>query len=276
MDYLYRLRWSDGYRCPRCQHDENWQIGEKKYKCRKCGYQTTVTAGTIFQDTHLPLTVWFRAIWHILSKEEGTDALELQKYLGLGSYRTAWTMLLKIRKAMVAAEAHPLCGTVAISSFSIYKKHSFSEPRILAAAEVQMCKDTVVSIGRIRIRVVNDDRGAEFYRFLKDVTEPNSIVVTDRSISQLVVPNRKYRSGILSRPKELAAIGVVTKYLEDKNLLGTQQLLSSREHLGYYLAECCFKYNHREITSAQEFFDELLRNAVLSTPMPYNEIVTQK
>src|SRR5665648_79677 len=81
QEYLFKLRWKDGYHCPRCQCDKAWQVSGVKYKCHNCGYQTSVIAGTIFQDTHKPLALWFRAIWYVTSQKNGTSALNLQRIL---------------------------------------------------------------------------------------------------------------------------------------------------------------------------------------------------
>jgi hypothetical protein len=71
-------------------------------------------AGTIFQDSKLPLTVWFRAIWHVTSQKNGVSALGLQRVLGLGSYKTAWAMLHKLRRAMVRPGRDRLRGVVEV------------------------------------------------------------------------------------------------------------------------------------------------------------------
>lgn len=78
-----------------------WSIRRSRRRCEKCRYEMSVTAGTILQDSHLPLTVWFRAMWQITSRKNGISALGLQRVLGLGSYKTAWAMLHKLRRAMV-------------------------------------------------------------------------------------------------------------------------------------------------------------------------------
>ena len=70
-DYLAGLRWPDGFRCPRCDSDAVWTRSNGLYECRGCGVQTSVTAGTIFQDTKKPLRVWFRAMWHVTSQKYG-------------------------------------------------------------------------------------------------------------------------------------------------------------------------------------------------------------
>jgi len=88
-DYLYSLRWPDGFRCSRCNHDQSWARSNGLDECRQCGFQTSVTAGTVFQDTKKPLRLWFRAMWHVTSQKFGANALGLQRTLGLGSNRTA-------------------------------------------------------------------------------------------------------------------------------------------------------------------------------------------
>src|SRR5450432_121595 len=81
-DYLFRLRWPEGFRCPRCDGDQYWPVRSILLECRKCGHQTSVTAGTIFQDTRKPLVDWFRAMYWITTQKNGASALGLQKVLG--------------------------------------------------------------------------------------------------------------------------------------------------------------------------------------------------
>jgi len=87
--YLEQLRWPEGVRCPDCRSEKIWAMRSPFYRCRLCGYDFTVTAGTLFADTHKPLRVWFEAVWHVTSQKSGVSALGLQRALGLGSYRTA-------------------------------------------------------------------------------------------------------------------------------------------------------------------------------------------
>ena len=82
-DYLVRLRWPEGFRCPRCDGSKGWPQRAVLLECADCGYQSSVTVGTVFQDTHQPLTLWFRAMWHVTSQKNGASALGLQRVLGL-------------------------------------------------------------------------------------------------------------------------------------------------------------------------------------------------
>ncbi|MFH1091093.1 MAG: IS1595 family transposase, partial [Pseudomonadota bacterium] len=101
QQYLFRLRWPDGFVCPRCNCMDYWIAKRGQYRCQSCETQTSVTAGAIFQDTRKPLRLWFRAMWTVTSQRHGISASNLQNVLGLGSYRTAWTWLHKLRLAMV-------------------------------------------------------------------------------------------------------------------------------------------------------------------------------
>ena len=90
IEYLAALRWPVGRVCPRCAGADGWSIRRTRWLCGHCRYEMSVTAGTIFQDSHVPLTIWFRAMWQITSQKNGMSALGLQRVLGLGSYKTAW------------------------------------------------------------------------------------------------------------------------------------------------------------------------------------------
>ncbi len=95
--YLQQLRWPEGFLCPRCQNRGGWPATRGRIVCDRCRYQASATAGTIFQDTHKPLRMWFRAIWHVTSQKNGASAVSLQQVLGLGSYETAWVWMHKLR-----------------------------------------------------------------------------------------------------------------------------------------------------------------------------------
>ena len=139
FDYLYLLRWPDGFRCPNCQYNEAWKIGDHKYKCKSkkpfCRYQTTVITGTMFYRTHLPLPLWFRAIWLATTQKGGTSALGLQKELGIGSYRTAWMLLQKIRQAMNLSDQNKLHGTIWLDHFEILVNEDYSFQRKLSCVD---------------------------------------------------------------------------------------------------------------------------------------------
>ena len=111
--YLDQLRWPDGFVCPKCeQHGNPCRSTRGRIICPKCKFQTTVTAGTIFDKTRTELHIWFAGIWYITNQKHGVSALGLQRVLGLGSYETAWTMLHRLRRAMVRPGRELLHGEV--------------------------------------------------------------------------------------------------------------------------------------------------------------------
>src|SRR3954463_14622685 len=114
LDYLARLRWPDGFVCPKCGGREFWRTGAGLWMCQACGRRTSVTAGTIFHRTRTPLSTWFAAVWFVTSQKNGISAQGLQRVLGFKSYETAWAWMHKLRRAMVRPERDRLCGIVEV------------------------------------------------------------------------------------------------------------------------------------------------------------------
>ena len=144
--------------------------------------QVSVLAGTVFQDTHLPLTVWFRAMWHLTNQKNGVSALGLQRALGLGSYKTAWLILHKLRQAMVRPGRERLRGVVEIDetywgaaeSGGATGRLIYSKALIVVAAE-----QDGKGIGRIRMARIADFDRATLHGFIRSSIEPGSTVCTD-------------------------------------------------------------------------------------------------
>ena len=110
---LRRMRWPHGFRCPRCAHRKSYRLAERRLEqCQRCRYQASVTAGTLFHKTRVPLRVWFLAIFFVARHKQGISALQLQRDTGVGSYQTAWTMLHKLRSALRHRPADRLVGLV--------------------------------------------------------------------------------------------------------------------------------------------------------------------
>lgn len=112
--YLEHLRWPTGFRCPGCAGEKGWRLHDGCWACSGCARRVSVTAGTIFDRSRVPLADWFTAIWFMTNQKYGISALGLQRLLGLGSYQTAWTMLRKLRSAMVRPGREKLSGTVEV------------------------------------------------------------------------------------------------------------------------------------------------------------------
>src|SRR5512141_577306 len=140
--YLADARWPDGFRCPDCDHDKGWELSTKAFtrECAGCGKQTSVTAGTVMHGSKLPLTVWFWAAYLMATHSNGIAALQLQKQLGLGSYKSAWLLCAKLRQAMVAPHRSPLAGLVEIDETVIpHRTKADPPPAGKGAAPMARC-----------------------------------------------------------------------------------------------------------------------------------------
>ena len=278
LAYLAELRWPDGFRCPRCAHSEAWLTARGLYHCRRCRLQTSVLAGTIFQDTKKPMRLWFRAMWHITTQKYGANALGLQRVLRLGSYRTAWVWLHKLRRAMVRPGRDHLSGTVEVDETYIGGKRTGKRGRgakgkalVVVAAQ----KDRE-GIGRIRLRHVADDSARSLEAAVRAVVEPGSTVETDgwsgyNGLWQLGYVHDVVRQGADVGEHPLTRVHRVDSLLK-RWLLGTYQGAARATHLAYYLDEFTFRFNRRTSRSRGKLFYRLVQQAVAIEPVVGAEI----
>jgi Transposase zinc-ribbon domain len=114
--YLWAVRWPHGFVCPGCGKTRAWELPAKlwTWECAGCGKQTSVTAGTIMHHSKLPLTTWFWAACLMATHSNGISALQLQRQLALGSYKSAWLLAANLRRSMLAPGRTPLTGLVEI------------------------------------------------------------------------------------------------------------------------------------------------------------------
>lgn len=179
--YLVKLRWPEGFVCPRCQGRSAWTTQRNLLVCSGCQHQASLTAGTIFQDTRKPLVLWFRAIWWVTAQKNGASALGLQRILGLGSYFTAWTWLHKLRRAMVRPGRDRLQGRVEVDETYVGgleegKRGRRAETKALIAVA---CEEDGRGTGRIRLRRILDASALSLQTFIREVIQPGSVVHTD-------------------------------------------------------------------------------------------------
>lgn len=281
LEYLVKLRWPDGFRCPRCGGRKSWPVRRILLQCAGCGYQSSVTAGTIFQDTRKPLTLWFRAMWAVTSQKNGASAIGIQRELGLGSYDTAWTWLHKLRRAMVRPGRDRLAGSVEVDeSFWGSEEEGMrgrqTESKVLLVIAAQ---EDGKGIGRIRMRRIPDASAQSLMPFVEDAIEPGSLVHTDGWSGYDPLEGKGYRHRItfLKGRKESASdllprVHLVASLLK-RWLLGTHQGAVSREHLDYYLDEFTFRFNRRKSHSRGKLFLRLAEQAVAVGPSPYKSMV---
>jgi transposase-like protein len=280
-DYLFRLRWPEGFRCPRCGGSHFWPVRTVLMQCQQCAHQTSVTAGTIFQDTRKPFVDWFRAMYWLASQKNGASALGLQRVLGLGSYKTAWTWLHKFRRAMVRPGRDRLTGWVEVDETylggleeGVRGRQTERKSLIVIAAQ-----EDGPGIGRIRMKRIPDASADSLMGFVSEAIEPGTTVHTDGWLGYDPLEKRGYPHEItyLTGKKKPASellprVHRIASLLK-RWILGTHQGAVSHEHLEYYLDEFTFRFNRRRSRNRGKLFYRLMQQAVATDPVPYKSMV---
>jgi len=280
-EYLARLRWPEGFRCPWCGHPGGWRSSRWVFECAACSCQTSVTAGTIFARTRKPLSLWFLAMWLITSQKTGASARGVQRVLGLGSYETAWTWLHKLRRAMVRPGRDRLSGRVEVdetllgaSEKGVLGRETHTKAKIVVAAQ-----EDGPRLGRVRMRRVPDFSGESLVGFIQRAVEPGSTVHTDgwQAYNGLTAKGYRHEVTPLKGRNEAASqllprVHRVVSLLK-RWLMGTLHGGVSHEHLDYYLDEFTFRFNRRMSRSRGKLFYRLAQQAVAVAPVPYDKLI---
>jgi transposase-like protein len=237
-----------------------------------------VTAGTILQDSHLSLTIWFRAMWQITSQKNGISALGLQRVLGLGSYKTAWAMLHKLRRAMVRPGRDRLSGTVEVDEAYWGAEESGLIGRLAVhkAIIAVAVEEDGRRIGRVRLQTIPNLTQAVLHGFIAASVEPGSKVRTDGFKSNLGLNGYTHQRQVQTEqpeeehvlPRVQRVIGLLKRWL-----MGTHQGAVSAEHLDDYLNEFTFRFNRRTSASRGKLFYRLVQQAVQMEPVPFAKLV---
>jgi transposase-like protein len=276
--YLFALRWPQGFRCPRCGATTAWPMQRALWLCSQCRQQVSVTAGTVFQDSHVPLTIWFRAIWHLTSQKNGISALGLQRVLGLGSYKTAWAMLHKLRRAMVRPGRERLRGRVEVDETYWGSEEEGVRGRLIrdkALIGIAVEEDGK-GIGRIRMQCLPDLGRESLHGFIAQSIEPGSTVCTDGWASYLGLEGYFHDRQVQTRqPMDVHLLPRVHRVVSllKRWLLGTHQGAIRSGHMDDYLNEFTFRFNRRKSAYRGKLFYRLAEQAVQVSPAPYKSLV---
>jgi len=275
--YLARLRWPTGFCCPQCKTSGSWTTTRCLMMCRRCGYQASVTAGTIFHRTRLPLQDLFRAIWWMTDQKHKVSALGLQRLLGLGSYRTAWLWLQKLRRAMVRPGWDQLGGQVEVNKTYIGggeagggRRHLGNKIVVAIAAQIDGR-----GIGRVHLRRIPAASASPLVAFVKQAVKPGSVVITDgwEAYAGLTREGFKHRPHMINASNKTAPVLLPRVHrvasLFTRWLLGTHQGALSREQLDFYLDEFTSRFNHRTSRYRWKLFYKLVVQAVSAEPAPF-------
>jgi transposase-like protein len=280
--YMEDLRWPDGVRCPRCGNDSVSHIEKRhQWECNEasCRYQFSVTAGTVFHDSHLPLWKWFLAIYLIGESRKGISAKQLQRTLGV-SYKTAWYLGHRVRSAMEEDSPVPLQGIVEVDETWIGGVHQKSAADRTGREKKKLVLGAISRDGEVRL-VMKGGKGREGKRsyqgFVKDVVGDNAEYIfsdSDSSWGEMTDWNTKHRKVDHSTDEWVRGI-VHTNTIESvwslfkRSVVGTYHQMSAK-HLPAYLDEMAFRFNNRD--NAFLFRDTLLR-MIEGETLPYAELV---
>ena len=285
LDYLEWLRWPGGFACPHCGNAGGWRLADGRAECGDCSRRTSVTAGTIFDKTRTPLTVWFHACWLFATAKDGISAQYLQRSLEIGSYQTAWAMLHRLRSALVRPGRGRLTGTVEVDeTFIGGEEHGLRGGRqpgkkVLTGIAVEVSEPK--GIGRCRMAVLADASGASLRPFVAGSVEPGSRVITDGWVGYNGLAARGYdherrnQAAAARRgedPGELLPAVHRVASLCKRWLLGTHQGKVAPAHLPAYLNEFTFRFNRRHSRSRGMVFYRVLELAAGHDPVRYNDI----
>jgi len=284
-DYLWELRFPGGYSCKRCGGKDCWKQSRRRLTCADCGLELSVLSGTIFHKSHVSLTIWFRACWWLTNQKQGVSALGLQRALGIGSYRTAWMMLQKLRTAMVRPEREKLNGDLEVDEIYIGgpevegKRYRSSKRLILVAVE-----KNGQGIGRIRMKSIPSTSSHVLLAGIQEMVEPGSRIETDAWRGYFCLPQNGYdhiRTEMAPTRKgkrEQDALPRVHRVasLFKRWLMGTYQGRVDPKHLPQYLEEFVFRFNRRTSQSRGLLFFRLLENAVRIKAPTYRTITQRR
>jgi transposase-like protein len=274
---LEELRWQDGVKCPSCKSDKISRILKRaQFDCDSCRYQFSVTSGTIFHDTHLPLPKWFAAAYLMCESKKGMSALQIKRALHTG-YQTAWYLCHRIRAAMQETTHQKLTGTVEIDETYVGGKKRRWRPKSV--------KKVVIGIrqrnGDLRMIHAEDAKSQTVREIINaNVGSQVEVIMTDESqiypwaLSK--IQKNKHRT--INHSKQYAHGDVHTNTVESafsllkRGIVGTWHKVDAK-HLPAYLDEMCFRFNNRK---NPYLFRDILTKMIQTPNLEFKELVAQQ
>jgi transposase-like protein/predicted RNA-binding Zn-ribbon protein involved in translation (DUF1610 family) len=279
--YLSTARWPDGFVCPACGHAQAWQLETKAwtYECAACHRQTSVTAGTIMHGSKLALSAWFWAAYLMATHSNGISALQLQQQLGLGSYKTAWLLCAKLRRAMVAPNRALLSGLVEVDETEIVCRAK-DDPLTGGGGRSQQGKLPVAGAvevqgrgpGRIRLIAIEDYAAKTLHAVIKGHIAAGATVKTDGWAGYPGAPDVDHEPHVIGPMAAHLVLPWTHRVFSNLKTwaLGVYHGLR-RKHLQAYLDEFVFRFNRRRTRHAA--FRSLLGIGLALTPASYHMLI---
>ena len=274
--WLLERRWVDGFRCPACGHVEAWELGRERLtlQCAACERQVSVTAGTVLHGSHLPLRTWFLAAWLVATHKNGMSARQLWRQLGLGSYKSAWLLLRKLRRAMVDPGREPLAGLVEVDETSIPFRAEGEPVRPGRSHDGELLVAGAVEIkgrgpGRIRLAVIDAYSAVALGAFVAAAVATGSTVVSDGWSGYARLKDVKHDPRVVG---DVPAHTVLPWVFANAKrwALGVYHGLREK-HLQAYLDEFVFRFDRRRTPHAA--FERLLGLGLTLEPATYQMLV---
>jgi transposase-like protein len=294
LDHLVKQRWPEGVRCLACNHVKVYRIDTKGktgkpcrlYECAECGLHFSATTGTLFHDSHLPLQKWFMAMALMCEAKKGVSAMQVQRHIGC-TYKTAWYLCHRIRKAMEELNAEPLGGAGKIVEVDESYLGGRVHDKRKTTKEKRDAKVAILGIaernGRVHLQRIENAKAATLKPILKDrIHADTKQVVTDGHPTYLnVMPSVVSISQhkIADHKAELAEFGELSSKtvegafsLFKRGVIGSYHQLS-KDHLDSYLQEFCWRYNRRKLQPWM--FGTLLTELTHKKPMTYKKLTRE-
>jgi len=279
-ELLERLRWPEGVECPRCKDRRVSRMKDyARFECVGCEYQFTVTSGTIFHDSHLPLPTWFLAVLLLCEAKKGMSAMQIKRTLGV-AYKTAWYLCHRIRAAMATAEKGKLYGTVEIDETyldGVQRGHQHK------AGHPECKREIVIGLrqrgGETRFFYAEDAKSGTLARYIREnISEDVDVIVTDEFNAY---PGAMSATGhtanhetIRHKAKVYVDGDIHASTLDSafsllkRGVIGTWHRISAK-HLAAYLEEMTFRFNRRD---RSDLFVDTLRHMVTADPLTFENL----
>jgi transposase-like protein len=281
-EILTRLRWPEGVDCPRCHNRNVWWVDSRKqFTCSECSYQFSVTTGTIFNDSHLPLPIWFMAVLLLCEAKKGMSALQLKRTIWgqhKGSYKTAWYVCHRIRSAMKQVEQSMLDGTVEMDETYVGGKQ-----RNPGRGRATTNKEVVIGIrqrnGDLRFFHAEDAKKGTLAKYIREnISTDVEVIITDelpaypsavgdaehKTVNHTAKEYVRYEDGACITTNAVESAFSLLK----RGIIGSWHKISAK-HLAAYLDEMTFRFNRRK---RSDLFIDALRHMITANPLTFEKL----
>lgn len=277
-EILTRLRWPEGVTCPRCKERQVCYLeSRKQFECGSCGYQFSVTTGTIFNDTHLPLEKWFAAVYLLCEAKKGMSACQIQRTLGI-SYKTAWYLCHRIRHSMIESQKPMLDGKVEMDETYIGGRNWRQ-----GKGSLHENKEIVIGIrqrgGDLRFFHAADAKTGTLEKYIREnISEDVDVLFTDdanayKGAAKHLRKDRRHKT-IRHKLQVYAKGDIYTNTVESafsllkRGIVGSWHRVSAK-HLQAYCEEMAFRFNRR---NRPDLFTDTLRHMITAPVLTFERL----